>query len=189
MMRGFLFTSGTQVNSLRHRTPECSGSRCFEGVECLLSSILGRNTCLLSWRSVPLHVFSLEAVSLERTSCWDIHRLAFLRTFQKSDSSYPCFSQKHLARHSFVLFPSLLRLSLSTHVSSSCFIYSFIYLFFFHSFTESNTTLNDMNNKSKDEIDSEINEWMEIITKPTEESIPKNLFRMTAQYFLGTLHI
>ena len=39
---------------------------------------------------------------------------------------------------------------------------------------ESNTTLNDMNNKSKDKIDSEVNEWMENITKAAEESISKN---------------
>ena len=58
------------MNSLRHRTPECSGSRCFEGVECLLSSILGGDTCLLSSRTVPLHCFPLRGPPAGTSIAW-----------------------------------------------------------------------------------------------------------------------
>ena len=54
---------------------------------------------------------------------------------------------------------------------------------------ENQTKIINMNNKTQEEIDEEIKIWMETIIKAADESIPKNLFRKMAQYFLYTHYI
>ena len=76
MMRGFLFASGTQVNGLRHRTPEYSGSRCFQGVECPfvfsssaeIPAFCPGNQCLCT--CFPLRLSPLRGPPAETSIAW-----------------------------------------------------------------------------------------------------------------------
>ena len=146
-MRGFLFASRTQVNGLRHRTLEYSGSRCFEGVECpFVFSSSAEIPVFCPREQCPLHVFSLEssrvvssftvlaqadrlAFSLQTISCWDIHRLASRRNSTK----VTVFPKNTWTTLLYLLFLSPSSVLIYVYlVFLLYYIYIFIFLSFFH---------------------------------------------------------
>ena len=125
-MRGFLFASRTQVNGLRHRTLEYSGSRCFEGVECpFVFSSSAEIPVFCPREQCPLHVFSLEVVSPERLPAGP----SIAWRFSGNSTKVTVFPKNTWTDTPLSSFPLPF---VCPYLLSSCFIYLFIFLSFFH---------------------------------------------------------